>query len=116
MRSRGDTGCAIDPWATQPVPKNVARADLPGLTNAQSKTIESPWGKPSGPLLTGKIAGLPIVFLSRHDKGRRLSPSDILPRQYRCAQARRRNRSRFTLGLRLVQGRIAAWQCVRSRN
>ena len=50
---------------------------MPGLTNPQSKVIESPWGKPSGPLLTGEIAGLPIVFLSRHDKGHRLSPSDI---------------------------------------
>ena len=27
--------------------------DLPGLTNARSKSVESPWGKPSGPLLTG---------------------------------------------------------------
>src|ERR1700726_992018 len=51
--------------------------DLPGLTNVQSKAIESPWGKPSAALLTGEIAGLPIVFLSRHDKGHRLSPSDI---------------------------------------
>ena len=51
--------------------------DLPGLTNAHSKIVQSPWGKPSGPLLTGEIAGLPIVFLSRHDKGHRLSPSDI---------------------------------------
>ena len=42
-----------------------------------SKTIKSPWGKPSAALLTGEIAGLPIVFLSRHDKGHRLSPSDI---------------------------------------
>ena len=25
----------------------------------------------------GEIAGLPVVFLSRHDKGHRLSPSDI---------------------------------------
>src|SRR5207245_9058672 len=47
------------------------------LTNAQSKFIESPWGKPSAPLLTGEIDGLPIVFLSRHDKGHRLPPSDI---------------------------------------
>ncbi len=28
-------------------------------------------------MLTGEIAGLPIVFLPRHDKGHRLSPSDI---------------------------------------
>src|ERR1700733_7935769 len=51
--------------------------DLPGLENKQTKVIASPWGDPSGPLLTGEIDGLPIVFLSRHDKGHRFSPSDI---------------------------------------
>jgi 5'-methylthioadenosine phosphorylase len=51
--------------------------DLPGLQNKQTKVISSPWGEPSGPLLTGEIDGLPIVFLSRHDKGHRYSPSDI---------------------------------------
>ena len=51
--------------------------DLPGLTNAQTKTIDSPWGQPSAALLTGEIDGLPIVFLSRHDKGHRISPTDI---------------------------------------
>ena len=51
--------------------------DLPGLKNAHSKTVNSPWGKPSAALLTGEIDGLPIVFLSRHDKGHRLSPTDI---------------------------------------
>jgi 5'-methylthioadenosine phosphorylase len=51
--------------------------DLPGLEKTQSKVIASPWGDASGSLLTGEIDGLPIVFLSRHDKGHRLSPSDI---------------------------------------
>src|ERR1700728_3710751 len=51
--------------------------DLPGLEKKQTKVIASPWGDPSGPLLTGEIDGLPIVFLSRHDKGHRFSPSDI---------------------------------------
>src|SRR5580704_17896948 len=51
--------------------------DLPGLINAQSKTVASPWGKPSSALLMGELAGLPVVFLSRHDKGHRLSPIDI---------------------------------------
>jgi 5'-methylthioadenosine phosphorylase len=51
--------------------------DLPGLEKTQTKAIESPWGEPSAPLLMGEIAGLPIVFLARHDKGHRLSPSDI---------------------------------------
>ena len=51
--------------------------ELPGLEKVQAKVIASPWGDPSGPLLTGEIDGLPIVFLSRHDKGHRYSPSDI---------------------------------------
>src|SRR6202163_4699596 len=51
--------------------------DLPGFENAQTETVKSPWGQPSAALLRGEIAGLPVVFLSRHDKGHRLSPSDI---------------------------------------
>ena len=51
--------------------------DLPGLENAREQVIESPWGEPSAPLRRGEIAGLPVVFLPRHDKGHRLSPSDI---------------------------------------
>src|ERR1700684_521991 len=51
--------------------------DLPGLENSRDEVIASPWGAPSAALRRGTIAGLPIVFLSRHDKGHRLSPSDI---------------------------------------
>jgi 5'-methylthioadenosine phosphorylase len=51
--------------------------DLPGLENVREERIKSPWGEPSGKLRIGDIAGLPVVFLPRHDKGHRLSPSDI---------------------------------------
>ncbi|MDB5516501.1 MAG: 5-methylthioadenosine phosphorylase [Tardiphaga sp.] len=51
--------------------------DLPGLENVREEMIASPWGVPSAPVRRGSIAGLPIVFLPRHDKGHRLSPSDI---------------------------------------
>ena len=51
--------------------------DLPGLENVREERIASPWGEPSAPLRIGEIAGLPVVFLPRHDKGHRLSPSDI---------------------------------------
>src|SRR5512142_534145 len=51
--------------------------DLPGLENVREQRIASPWGEPSGALRIGEIGGLPVVFLSRHDKGHRLSPSDI---------------------------------------
>ena len=51
--------------------------DLPGLENVREQRIKSPWGEPSGLLRIGEIAGMPVVFLPRHDKGHRLSPSDI---------------------------------------
>ncbi|MGA8971273.1 MAG: S-methyl-5'-thioadenosine phosphorylase [Pseudolabrys sp.] len=51
--------------------------DLPGLSNVREQRIKSPWGEPSGPLRIGDIDGLPVVFLSRHDQGHHLSPSDI---------------------------------------
>jgi 5'-methylthioadenosine phosphorylase len=51
--------------------------DLPGLENAREEAIRSPWGEPSAPVRRGSIEGLPLVFLPRHDKGHRLSPSDI---------------------------------------
>jgi len=51
--------------------------DLPGLEDVREERVASPWGEPSGPLLVGQIGQLPVVFLSRHDKGHRLSPSDI---------------------------------------
>jgi 5'-methylthioadenosine phosphorylase len=51
--------------------------DLPGLTNVREQRIQTPWGEPSGALRIGEVDGLPVVFLSRHDTGHRLSPSDI---------------------------------------
>ena len=51
--------------------------DLPGLENVREERIASPWGEPSAVLRIGEIEGLPIVFMSRHDKGHRLSPTDI---------------------------------------
>ncbi|MGB7258705.1 MAG: S-methyl-5'-thioadenosine phosphorylase [Pseudolabrys sp.] len=51
--------------------------DLPGLENVREVRIASPWGEPSGALRVGEVDGLPVVFLARHDKGHRLSPSDI---------------------------------------
>ena len=51
--------------------------DLPGLEKVREERIASPWGEPSATLRIGEIGGLPVVFLSRHDKGHRLSPTDI---------------------------------------
>ncbi len=51
--------------------------DLPGLENAEWRHIDSPWGEPSDDLRIGHINGLKMVFLPRHGRGHKLSPTDI---------------------------------------
>ena len=47
------------------------------LDSAREQRIASPWGEPSDALRMGQIAGVDVVFLSRHGRGHRLSPSEI---------------------------------------
>jgi 5'-methylthioadenosine phosphorylase len=51
--------------------------DLPGLEDIRDEAVASPWGEPSDVLRFGRIGQTPTVFLPRHGKGHRLSPSDI---------------------------------------
>ena len=51
--------------------------DLPGLENLSEKAITTPWGEPSDALRFGQIGGHDAVFLPRHGRGHRLSPSGI---------------------------------------
>lgn len=48
-----------------------------GLEDAQWISIDTPWGKPSDDLLIGYINGVKFVFLPRHGRGHRLSPTDL---------------------------------------
>jgi 5'-methylthioadenosine phosphorylase len=51
--------------------------DLPGLTDARWQKVESPFGTPSDELLFGSVSGRDIVFIPRHGRGHRISPSEI---------------------------------------
>ena len=51
--------------------------DLPGLTNLAEIRVATPWGEPSDALRTGRIGDIDVVFLPRHGRGHRLSPSGI---------------------------------------
>ncbi|MBX9930946.1 MAG: S-methyl-5'-thioadenosine phosphorylase [Methylobacterium sp.] len=51
--------------------------DLPGLEEIREKVVESPWGEPSDALRIGRIGQTEVVFLARHGRGHRLSPSGI---------------------------------------
>lgn len=50
---------------------------LPGLEGAEWRAIDTPWGAPSDSLLFGRLGDAELVFLPRHRRGHRLSPSEI---------------------------------------
>jgi 5'-methylthioadenosine phosphorylase len=51
--------------------------DLPGMEDVREEAIASPWGEPSDAVRIGRIGETRVVFLPRHGRGHRLSPSDI---------------------------------------
>jgi 5'-methylthioadenosine phosphorylase len=51
--------------------------DIEGLSDTEWQKIETPWGDPSDSLLTGKFQGIKVVFLPRHGRGHKLSPSGL---------------------------------------
>ena len=51
--------------------------EIDGLTDVAWRRVESPWGEPSDELLFGSLDGVQMVFLPRHGRGHRHSPSSI---------------------------------------
>jgi len=47
------------------------------LRNAEEKISETPYGKPSSPLIFGKVEGVEVVILSRHGKEHTIPPTQV---------------------------------------
>ena len=52
-------------------------SDIEGLEGAESKELETPFGKPSGPYLCGTLHGTRVAFLPRHGPGHVLMPTEV---------------------------------------
>ncbi len=50
---------------------------IDGLENVRWERVETPFGAPSDELLFGELQGQPLVFLPRHARGHRLSPTEV---------------------------------------
>lgn len=50
---------------------------IDGLEDARWETVTTPWGAPSDQLYRGRIGDVELVFLPRHGRGHRLSPSRV---------------------------------------
>jgi 5'-methylthioadenosine phosphorylase len=51
--------------------------DMPGMQDIDEHNLTTPFGKPSSAIITGKLEGRKIAFLSRHGIGHYLSPSEV---------------------------------------
>lgn len=50
---------------------------LDGLSDVEELSVETPWGAPSDVLVKGKLGGVEFVFLPRHGRGHRLTPTAV---------------------------------------
>jgi 5'-methylthioadenosine phosphorylase len=50
---------------------------IDGLTDVEWRAVETPFGTPSDELCFGRLGDVDVVFLPRHGRGHRISPSEI---------------------------------------
>jgi 5'-methylthioadenosine phosphorylase len=50
---------------------------MPGLSDTHEQLVDTPFGKPSSPIITGVLAGRRIAFLARHGVGHFITPSEV---------------------------------------
>jgi 5'-methylthioadenosine phosphorylase len=51
--------------------------NMAGLTGVREVEVETPFGKPSDPVILGKLGGRDVAFIARHGKGHRYSPTNL---------------------------------------
>jgi 5'-methylthioadenosine phosphorylase len=50
---------------------------MPGLEDTEERTVATPFGDPSAPIVIGTLEGQRIAFLARHGIGHHLTPSEV---------------------------------------
>ncbi len=51
--------------------------DLPGLSDVEELVIDTPFGPPSSPIVTGKLGETTLAFIARHGRGHTLTPGEV---------------------------------------
>lgn len=51
--------------------------DIEGLTDIEEVNIDTPFGKPSDTITTGRLEGVEVAFLPRHGRGHHISPTEL---------------------------------------
>lgn len=51
--------------------------EMQGLQDIKELIIDTPFGKPSAPIVTGTLEGVRVAFLARHGIGHHITPSEV---------------------------------------
>ena len=51
--------------------------ELEGLQSVERRTVETPFGPPSSPVIIGDLGGKTVAFLARHGIGHTISPAEV---------------------------------------
>ena len=51
--------------------------EIEGLTETRWQKVKTPWGRPSDEFFCGVFEGVQVVFLPRHGRGHKISPSGL---------------------------------------
>jgi 5'-methylthioadenosine phosphorylase len=51
--------------------------EMPGLQDTHEYKIDTPFGKPSAPIVIGTLEGERVAFLARHGTGHHITPSEV---------------------------------------
>ncbi len=51
--------------------------NMPELTNREDVDLDTPFGKPSAPVILGTLRGQRVAFIPRHGIGHRFSPTEV---------------------------------------
>ncbi|MGZ3477301.1 MAG: MTAP family purine nucleoside phosphorylase, partial [Polyangiales bacterium] len=51
--------------------------EIDGLEDVREERVETPWGHPSDVVVTGRLGDVRMLFLPRHGRGHKVSPSGI---------------------------------------
>lgn len=51
--------------------------EIDGLEGAEEVRVETPWGDPSDMIIKGHVGDIELLFLPRHGKGHRLTPTTV---------------------------------------
>ena len=67
----------MDPQAKLAVIGGSGLYAMAGLEKIAEHDLDTPFGKPSAPVVTGELSGQRVAFLARHGKGHHITPTEV---------------------------------------